>query len=224
MHTIVFADGSFASSPCTHPEKRSDGSDYNISNARWSVLERCSFWAEYIRRAPAADYGRQERHYVLLRLVITGRVLFRSRDHRPCRMAVFPLPAWPPHAGGVADRAWHHRSHEMYGNGRANSASSLPTRSVGACRHDRPAGRDILPRRRSFRRTPATCHASFSNADLPVWRSSSRSLGCAGERSTQPWREVASNSRSLSGILANPSLLAQKPTSGVGTTVSPRRY
>ena len=112
MHTIVFADGSFASSPCTHPEKRSDGSDYNISNARWSVLERCSFWAKYIRRAPAADCGRQERHYVLLRLVITGRVLFRSRDHRPCRMAVFPLPAWSPHAGGVADRAWHHRSHE----------------------------------------------------------------------------------------------------------------
>jgi hypothetical protein len=79
------------------------------------------------------------------------RVSLPSRDHRPCCVAVFPLPARPPHAGGVAGRAASSSATKLYGNGRPNSVSSSPTRSVGACRHDRPAGRAILPRRRSFR-------------------------------------------------------------------------
>ena len=44
----------------------------------------------------------------LCRLSVSGR------DYQPCRMALFPLPAWSPHGGGVAgprarDRAAHHR-------------------------------------------------------------------------------------------------------------------
>src|SRR5882724_11301375 len=37
------------------------------------------------------------------------RVSVPGRNHRPCRVAVFPLPAWSAHGGGVAGRSRHHR-------------------------------------------------------------------------------------------------------------------
>src|SRR4029077_12824156 len=39
----------------------------------------------------------------LYRLSVSGR------DHQPCHMALFPLPAWSPHGGGVARCPRHHR-------------------------------------------------------------------------------------------------------------------